>query len=127
MPQEIEIRFAGSERDLMRVAKSSALHGFVVGRAATRRLNAIYYDTPELVLAKAGFSLRVRKNGHGYIQTVKDEDFGALASQRHEYECKVPSLQPDLACIPDADVRERILALADGAEIKPMIETDILR
>ena len=127
MSQEIEIRFAGPERDLARVAKSSALHGFVVGRAATRRLNAIYYDTPKLAFAKAGLSLRVRKNGRGYIQTVKDEDFGALVSQRHEYECKVPSPQPDLDSIPDADVRERIQALVDGGEINPVIETDILR
>jgi inorganic triphosphatase YgiF len=48
-------------------------------------------------------------------------------SQRHEYECKVASPQPDLDSIPDTEVRERIQALVDGQEIQPVIETDILR
>jgi len=41
MPEELELRFAAPERELARIAKGSALHGFTVGRAATRRLNSI--------------------------------------------------------------------------------------
>lgn len=127
MSQEIEIRFAAPERDLLRIARGSTLHGFAVGRAATRRLSTIYYDTPELSLSKAGLSLRVRKNGRGYVQTVKGESSGALASERDEYECRVPSAEPDLNRIPDEAVRARLQEIADGAQMGPVIETAILR
>jgi len=127
MPQEIEIRFAASARDLALLARSSKLQGYVLGRAATRRLDSIYYDTPELSLAKAGLSLRVRKNGGSYVQTVKDESSGTLLSQRPEYECELPSPQPDPDRISDAEVRERVRAIVNGTPIEPAIETDILR
>jgi inorganic triphosphatase YgiF len=127
MPQEIEIRFRASEHDLIRIAKGSVLHGYSVGPAATKRLNTVYYDTPEHALAKTGLSLRVRKDGGDYVQTVKDESSGALISMRHEYECTLPTPEPDVTCIPDERIRERVRALADGAEIAPVIETDIRR
>lgn len=127
MSDEIEIRFVAPESDLARIAKSTALYGFLVGRAATRHLDTVYYDTPELAFFKAGFSLRIRKNGRAYVQTVKDESTGALVSARHEYEAKVPSPKPDLERIPDPEVRERLQVLADGTEIQPVIETNILR
>jgi inorganic triphosphatase YgiF len=127
MPQEIEIRFAASERDLARVAKSSRLDGYVLGRAEEQQLNSIYYDTPELSLAKAGLSLRVRKTAEGYVQTVKDESTGSLLSQRPEYECRLASPHPDLARISDPMVRERVRTIINGSQIEPAVETDILR
>src|SRR5690349_21253528 len=96
MPQEIEIRFAAPERDLLRLARGSALQGFIVGRAVTKRLTTVYFDTPELSISKAGLCLRVRKNGRSYVQTVKDRSTGALASERHEYESPLPTPAPDL-------------------------------
>jgi inorganic triphosphatase YgiF len=48
MSEELELRFAAPERELARIAKGSALQGLTVGRAATRRLNSIYFDTAEL-------------------------------------------------------------------------------
>jgi len=127
MPCEIEIRFAAREKDLVRLARASALDGFAVGRAATRRLNTVYFDTPDLAFAKAGLSLRVRKNGRGYVQTVKDEDSGAIASERHEFECKLASLKPDLEAIPDQGMRERLKTIAGAAQVEPAIETEIRR
>ena len=127
MSDEIELRFAAPERELARIAKGSALQGFTVGRAATRRLSSIYFDTADLSIAKAGLSLRVRKNGRKYVQTVKEENTGALANTRHEYESELSSPLPDLDRIPDERVRNRVLSLADGAPIEPVIETDILR
>src|SRR5882757_4805291 len=101
MPQEIEIRFAAPERELKRIAKISAIDGFEMGRAATRRLSTLYYDTSDFALSRAGLCLRVRKNGKGFEQTIKDESSGALASERHEYAYEVASAEPDLVRIPD--------------------------
>jgi inorganic triphosphatase YgiF len=127
MSDEIELRFATPERELKRIARASALRGFHVGPATTKRLNTVYYDTEERALSKAGVSLRVRKDGDIYVQTVKDASSGALASERHEYECETSSFVPDLERIPDEAVRERLRTIAGGAAWGPMIETEILR
>ena len=127
MPQEIEIRFAAPERELKRIAKISVLEGFEVGRAATRRVSTIYYDTADLAFSKAGLSLRVRKNGRGFVQTVKEENSGALASERNECACDVPSAEPDLDRIPDEGVRARLQSLAAAVPIGPVVETEIQR
>jgi inorganic triphosphatase YgiF len=127
MSQEIELRFAASESDLKRIARSSALHGFHVGPAATHHLKTVYFDTPELALSKGGYALRVRQNGHGFIQTVKGVSSGALASERSEYECSIETADPDLTRVPDEDLRRRLEELANGASIEPVLETEILR
>jgi len=127
MHEELELRFAAPERELARIARGSTLHGLTVGRAATRRLNSVYFDTAELSITKAGLSLRVRKNGRKYVQTVKEENTGALASTRREYESELSSPLPDLDRVPDERVRNRVQSLADGAPLEPVIETDILR
>jgi inorganic triphosphatase YgiF len=40
-------------------------------RGAFRRLETMYYDTPERLLFQHGISLRVRRNGKHFIQTLK--------------------------------------------------------
>jgi triphosphatase len=127
VPQEIEIRFAVRPDDLARLSRSPAFDSLTAGRPATRRLSTVYYDTAELRFAKAGLSLRVRKSGRAYVQTVKNENSGMLASERGEYECKLPSAAPDLRFIPDPDLRERLLAIASDAAVGPVIETEIRR
>jgi inorganic triphosphatase YgiF len=127
MPQEIELRFAVPPGELSRMGRKFVPEGFVAGRPATRLLRSLYYDTPGGDFAKAGFTLRVRKLGRVYIQTVKSESTGALASERGEYESRLPSSSPDIAGIPDAEVRERLAALAAHGALEAMIETDIRR
>ena len=127
MPQEIEIRFAARPEDLPRLARGPSLHGFTMGPPETRRLSTIYYDTPGFGLAKAGLALRVRKSGRRFLQTVKNENSGALASERGEYECPLPSSTPDLRFIPDPGMREKLQAIAGGESLEPVIETDFQR
>ena len=127
MSQEIEIRFAAHPDDLTRLARGGALSGVAVGRATTRRMSTIYYDTKDLGFAKAGLALRVRKIGRRHVQTVKNENSGNFASERDEYECPLPSAEPDLRFVPDAGVRERLQAIANDTELSPVIETDISR
>lgn len=127
MPQEIEIRFAAPERDLKRIARSSALHGFQLGPAATHHLKTVYFDTPDLAFCKAGYALRVRQNGHGFIQTVKDTSSGALASERNEYECEIASADVDLSRVPNEELRQQLESLANGSPVGPVLETEIQR
>ncbi len=127
MPQEIEIRFAAPERELKRIARSSALHGFQLGPAVTHHLKTVYFDTPERCFAKAGYSLRVRQNGHGFVQTVKEQSSGSLASERNECECEVESAEADLSLVPDEDLRKRLREIAGDSPVAPVLETHIQR
>jgi inorganic triphosphatase YgiF len=127
MPQEFEIRFAAQPDDLTRLARATALNGVAAGRPKMRRLVTTYYDTPKLGLAKAGLSLRVRKTGAGYVQTVKTQSAGTLADARGEYESSLPSPKPDLRFVPDAALRQRLTEIANDSKLQPVIETQIRR
>jgi len=126
MSREVELRFSVRPEDFARLKKAQP-RGFAAGPPATRRLSSVYYDTPDFDFAKAGLSLRVRKVGRQYVQTVKDESAGALASERGEYECKIASAKPDLQFVPDAEARTQLQAIADGVPVEPIVETDIRR
>ena len=126
MSREIELRFSIRPEDVARLKKAQP-RGFASGPPATRRLSSVYYDTPELEFAKAGLSLRVRKLGHQYVQTVKDESAGSLASDRGEYESKIDSAEPDLHNVPDSKTRSQLQAIANGGQVEPIVETKIRR
>jgi len=126
MSHEIELRFSIRPEDFARIKKAQP-RGFTAGPPVTHRLSTVYYDTPELEFAKAGLTLRVRKTGLRYVQTVKDVSTGALASDREEYESRLDSAEPDLQSVPDADTRLQLQTLSDGAPVEPIVETKIRR
>ena len=41
------------------------------GDRRTKKLETVYYDTPDLRLRHRGVAYRVRNTGDGYVQTVK--------------------------------------------------------
>jgi inorganic triphosphatase YgiF len=127
MPQEIEIRLTTSGADVSRLVQSPALKRFTIGRPATARLTTLYYDTPDLAIAKSGLSLRVRKKGRSYVQTVKGMNAGALVSNRAEWETRLPAPRPDLDAVSDVGMRDRLIALTEHAPVEPKIETAIRR
>jgi inorganic triphosphatase YgiF len=127
MPQEIEIRLTTSGADMSRLVQSPALKRFDIGRPATARLTTLYYDTPDLAIAKSGLSLRVRKKGRSYVQTVKGTNAGALVSNRAEWETRLPAAKPNLDAVADAGMRDRLIALTENASVEPKIETAIRR
>ena len=54
----------------------------------TQNLESVYYDTEDFALRQRGVTLRVRKKGKSYIQTLKiaNEHAGGVFS-RGEWEC----------------------------------------
>jgi triphosphatase len=127
MSQEIEIRLSVHPDDLGKLAASALVRRFAQGSATTRRLSTLYYDTPDFAFARRGVSLRVRRQGKRFIQSVKEKNAGALLSERNEWEAPLPDARPDLRFIPDPDARERLMALAGEEIIEPKMETEIRR
>ena len=126
MSHEIELRFSVRPEDFSRLKKAQP-KGFSAGPPVTRKLSTVYFDTPDFDFAKAGLSLRVRKNGRQFVQTVKDASTGALASERDEHECKIDSAAPDLESVPDTETRLQLQTIADGSTVEPIVETQIRR
>ena len=88
--REIELKF---EIDPKQV-QSLIAHLSPGGPPSLRRLESIYFDTPDQALRKGGFTLRVRKEGRQWIQTVKT--FAASnGAARGEWEAPVNGEAPD--------------------------------
>lgn len=106
--------------------------------AAPRRqhLQAIYFDTAEGALGRAGVALRLRREGPRWVQTLKAR--GANAAQRHEHNAPVPRSQPaDRPALarhagsPAAEAWAQALGESidgfDATRLQPVMSTDIWR
>ena len=67
---EHEIKLA-AEPGIVLPDLADAVPGLSVGRTTTLRLDAVYYDTPALSLARAGVTMRSRTGESGPIWTLK--------------------------------------------------------
>jgi inorganic triphosphatase YgiF len=73
-------------------------HPLLAGPKWEERLRSVYFDTPQGDLRDAGYSLRVRKTGAVFMQTVKACG-PSLGFARGEWERQVRSSRPDLAAL----------------------------
>lgn len=98
------------------------------GRATTKTLRSIYLDTPEHGLHAAGISLRLRRDGRKWLQTVKlgRQLHGGL-SQANEVENLAPGGRLSIEAIPDEAARYEVLRHVDGQPLSPVCETVIKR
>jgi inorganic triphosphatase YgiF len=95
-------------------------------RAQTRVLSAVYFDTEELALRKAGIVMRVRKEGERYVQTVKAAN-GLAVATRIEVSAEIGGRKPDLRAIPDNALRRKLARLTNGAKLKPVFGVETRR
>ena len=96
--EEIELKLSLAPAD---VGRFQALPSLGQVSAAAEQVST-YYDTPEGHLRKAGFSLRVRRKGRRYVQTLKEGggDAGGF-SARGEWERQISGPKLDLEALAD--------------------------
>ena len=75
--REIELKFACAQDDLAAVLAAAP-----AGDDETRELISVYFDTADLVLQKAGASLRVREHKGKRVETLKRGQ--GLIREEHE-------------------------------------------
>ncbi len=98
------------------------------GRAARSELHWTYWDTPNGDLAEAGVALRLRRVGSHAVQTLETRAcVGLAAAVPDEFDALVASTQPDLAAIPDPELRTRLAACVDRQPLTPVFEVRIDR
>ena len=88
---EIELKFAIPPAQLDALA--DALHR---GKFRVQRLQAIYYDTADDWLAAQGLSIRLRKEGRRWVQTVKGLTTSSLRRLEHNVPRGLSSPELDL-------------------------------
>ena len=88
-------------------------------------LISIYYDTPDLVLRRAGVYLRVRDRDGSFLQTIKAAA-DAEPMQRYEWERELPRREPDLAAVEGTPLGP-LLTDEVRAALRPAFETRIMR
>ncbi|HEY2661695.1 MAG TPA: CHAD domain-containing protein [Caulobacteraceae bacterium] len=116
---ETELKFVIDADGAMRLRELLGLpdHG--------RRLRSVYFDTPDLDLKSAGFSLRVREEGEKRVQGIKQSGNGSLFSRR-EWETPAAEEGLDFAAI-DATPLGARLGQRRRASLAPAFEVDVQR
>ncbi|TMH18148.1 MAG: CHAD domain-containing protein [Betaproteobacteria bacterium] len=126
MAAEVELKLTIDPASLARVREHPALAALLSGRAHTSRDVSTYYDTRSGELRKAGVALRMRRNGHRWLQTVKGagDRVGAL-HRRPEYEWPMRTSRIDprkLSTTPWRGVFE-----ATAGRLRPIFVTEVAR
>lgn len=90
---EVELKLELDACDVEALLGAPVLAGV---EATEREQVSTYFDTPDGSLRAAGLSLRVRRMGDHYVQTLKADGVGAGLFARPEWEREVPDERPDL-------------------------------
>lgn len=124
MSREIELKFDVSRGAREALVKSGLLAGCA---PESRDQAAVYYDTDASDLRRAGFSLRVRRSGRRYIQTVKHKaDSSAGMFERGEWELDVPSFELDFDALKDTPLG-KLLTKKRRKKLAAVISTSVHR
>jgi inorganic triphosphatase YgiF len=128
MHEELEIKLRLPPEALGKLRRLSLPGAVASQRPATRRLRAVYFDTPDFALRRAGFALRVRREGPRWIQSLKGGGGSAAGLHRRlEWESRVPRCEIDVRLLPQdgpgAAARSRKISDA----LAPLFSTDVFR
>jgi inorganic triphosphatase YgiF len=116
--RESELKFAAPAG---RAAEALAAIAPLAG-AAPRALVSVYFDTPRAALRRAGFALRVRREGDAFVQTLKDAGDGAFT--RGEWETPVKGPKPALGLLAHTPAA---VPLAKAGKLSPVYCVEVLR
>src|SRR5215471_18044998 len=124
---EIELKFVIDEPMAGRLWTRAKELKLVSDSRKTRTLRSVYLDTPKHVLKNAGITLRLRRVGRRWTQTVKTKGKLRGALPVEELESSAPGGRLCLEAIPDASVRDEIIRRVNGSPLQPVFETVMKR
>ncbi|MBI1205783.1 MAG: CHAD domain-containing protein [Azospirillum sp.] len=123
---ETELKLRVRPEDLQRLRGAPVLTARASGRAATQALESVYFDTEDFGLYRRLVTLRVRKKGQNFIQTIKTAGDASRLLARDEWEWPVAGAAPDLSVV----VEPEALAQLDGIaadQLRPVFASHIKR
>ncbi|MEH2589445.1 triphosphatase [Bradyrhizobium sp. AZCC 1721] len=123
---EIELKLLAPPGSLEKLREMPVIVQHARNRGAFRRLETVYYDTAERLLFQHGMSLRVRRSGKHFIQTLKLAANIGRPLTRRQWEAPVGDFTPDLARLPAGEVGDLLTTLANDALV-PVFATRVRR
>ena len=123
---EIELKLLAPQGTLEKLREAPVIVQHARNRGAFHRLETVYYDTPERLLFQHGMSLRVRRSGKHFIQTLKLLPGIGQPLTRRQWEALVDGVTPDLARLPADEVGGPMTTLTNGALV-PVFATKVRR
>jgi triphosphatase len=124
--EEVELKLLAPTGVLDKLCEAPVMVRYGRSAGTARRLRATYYDTDDRALFSHGLSLRVRRAGKRYIQTLKRGPTDGQPFSRAEWECLVNGVGPDLARLPIAEIGAPLDNMAPDA-LAPIFTTTVRR
>ncbi|WP_375464931.1 CHAD domain-containing protein [uncultured Methylobacterium sp.] len=122
-PREIELKLTCTGPDLAALGAHPLLQG---ASSEPKLLTATYFDTADGALRAAGLTLRVRRTGENFVQTVKAGAGAAGLFDRAEWETEVAGEAPDPDAFADTPVAD-LLAASGAPALIPQFRTVVTR
>jgi inorganic triphosphatase YgiF len=124
-PKEVEIKLEVAPASLTRLEQIPLISACKAPSKRTQEVS-VYFDTDKQTLRKAGLTLRVRRIGDRYIQTIKTTANASLF-ERDEWESEIEGDAPDLRLARDTALAPLLGRKFRRQLIKPMFETRVQR
>jgi len=125
---ETELKLLLAPQALRGLRRDPRVRALQQGRAATRRVHSIYYDTPDYALLRAGLGLRLRSDGGRWLQTLKTEGQSAAGLHlREEWEWPLPGEALDFGLLATTPQAKRFRAPRLRAALAPVFATEFVR
>ncbi|MGO8916479.1 MAG: CHAD domain-containing protein [Stellaceae bacterium] len=119
---EQELKFAVDPGDLAKIKRALAMAA--KQRPSRSTLVSTYFDTADGALQKERMTLRVRKQGRRFLQTVKSEAAHSDLAVRAEWEDPIRQGMPDVTA---AETGARVQQAVGTAGLKPLFTTTVKR
>jgi triphosphatase len=123
---EIELKLLAPQGVFEKLRELPVVVQHARNRGAFHRLETVYYDTPERLLFQHGMSLRVRRTGKRFIQTLKLLPNSGQPLARRQWEVPVDGVTPDLTQLPADEIGGPMTALTNDALV-PVFTTKVRR
>ena len=126
--RELEIKVQLSKSDIARLNRRLSTNKLTSGEPSRQELKSIYFDTPEHSLREMGVSLRLRRQGNAWIQTIKtNKAIRGGVSNPIEIEVPVKAGKPDLARFAHTELGRAVKKAVGEAPLRPLFETAVRR
>ena len=122
---QVELKLLASPAAIERIRQAPVIMRHARNRGVVRRLDTVYYDTPDRALSRQRSTLRVRRTGTRYVQIFKLAHPDQSPFVRQKWQSPVDSSAPDLTRLP-ADISARLGELAEDG-LAPVFTTKLRR
>jgi triphosphatase len=126
-PREIELKLEVPAEAWARLMRAPMLRAIRNAARPPASMVSVYYDTDTHKLRRHGLTLRIRRVGGHYLQTIKQVNgAGSALMDRPEWEHDVAGGKPNLGLAEDSGIAS-ILGKKLRAKLKPLFETRMRR